>query len=55
MIEYENLSKSNKKFYLEYLNKTKKILSKGSFILSEEVSQLEKNYLIFVEQNTAQE
>lgn len=42
MIEYENLSKSNKKFYLEYLNKTKKILSKGSFILSEEVSQFEK-------------
>ena len=47
MIEYENLSKSNRKFYLEYLNKIKKILSKGSFILSEEVKNFEKNFSLF--------
>ena len=44
MIQYENLAKSNKSFYNEYIAVTKKILSKGSFILSNEVKNFEKKF-----------
>ena len=47
MIEYENLAKSNKSFYKEYIKKTKRILSKGSFILSNEVLKFENKFSHF--------
>ena len=47
MIEYENLNKLNHPFNIEFLELFKKTLSKGWYILGDEVSQFEKEFADF--------
>lgn len=44
MIEYENLKKSNQKFFLEYEKSFSKILKSGWYILGKQVQKFEENF-----------
>ena len=44
MIEYENLKKSNKKFFQEYQKSFEKILKSGWYILGKQVQKFEENF-----------
>lgn len=51
MIEYENLQKVNARFEEAFKVKLKEFLTKGWYILGNEVSAFEKEFASFAEQN----